>query len=68
MESKKISIFLPIEIKTRELLAKVILAKFIISNQKKNSRCYIGSKSSIDRLCLSKKLIVVFFYTKEVYQ
>jgi surface carbohydrate biosynthesis protein len=55
MESKKISIFLPIEIKTRELLAKVILAKFIISNPKKNSRCYIGSKSSIDRLLSLKK-------------
>jgi surface carbohydrate biosynthesis protein len=55
MEKKKIHIYLPVEIKTRELIPKVILSKIILENKKKNIRCYIGSKTSILRLMSLKK-------------
>ena len=35
MEKKKIHIYLPVEIKTRELIPKVILSKIILENKKK---------------------------------
>ena len=52
---KKINIFIPIEIKKRELLSKVILSVFLIKNNKKNVRCYIGSKSQIKKIVFLKK-------------
>ena len=52
---KKINIFIPIEIKKRELLSKVILSAFLINNKKKNIRCYVGSKSQIKKIVFLKK-------------
>jgi len=49
---KKISIYLPIEIKARELNSFILLAKFAINF---GCRIYLGSKSSIKRLIENKK-------------
>ena len=55
IDQKKINIFIPIEIKNRELLSKVLLSNFIIKNNKKKVRCYIGSKTQIKKLISLKK-------------
>ena len=55
INQKKINIYIPIEVKKRELLSKIILSKFIINNNKKKARCYIGSKIQIKKLIFSKK-------------
>lgn len=47
----KVSIYLPVEIKARELSSFILLAIF---SAKYNCRCYIGSKTSINRI-LKKK-------------
>ena len=49
----KITIYLPIEIKVRELNSHVLLSKFA---SKLGMRIYIGSKDAIKRL-LKKKMI-----------
>ena len=49
---KKASIYLPIEIKARELNSFILLAKFAIN---RGFRVYLGSKSSIKRLIENKK-------------
>ncbi len=54
-DQKKINVFIPIELKKRELFAKVILSNFIINNKEKKTRCYIGSKSQIKKLISIKK-------------
>ena len=55
INQKKINIFIPIEIKKRELLSQVILSKFIIKNNKDRIRCYVGSKTQIRKLISFKK-------------
>ncbi|WP_440650502.1 surface carbohydrate biosynthesis protein [Candidatus Pelagibacter sp. HIMB1495] len=54
-DQKKINIYIPIEIKNRELLSKVLLSNFLIKNNKKKVRCYIGSKTQIKKLISFKK-------------
>ncbi len=49
---KKKTIYLPIEIKARELDSFILIAKFAVQN---NYRVYIGSKTAINRLLDKKK-------------
>ncbi len=49
---KKKTIYLPIEIKARELDSFILMAKFAVQN---DYRVYIGSKSAINRLLEKKK-------------
>ena len=51
-EMNKITIYLPIEIKVRELNSHVLLSKFA---SKLGMRIYIGSKDAIKRLLKKKK-------------
>ena len=55
IDQKKINIYIPIEIKKRELLSKIILSTFIIKNDKLKTRCYVGSKTQIKKLISFKK-------------
>ena len=50
--SKKKHIYLPIEIKAREYVSNLLIVNKAIN---KNYRCYIGAKSSINRLISYKK-------------
>ena len=50
--SKKKHIYLPIEIKAREYVSNLLIVSKAID---KGYRCYIGAKSSINRLASYKK-------------
>ncbi len=57
---KKISIYLPIELKARELAPKVLLSLFAA---KKNLRVYLGTQETISRIISKKKETGgVYFY------
>ena len=49
---KKESVYIPIEVKARELTSYIFLSKFAIS---KGFRVYIGSKPAINRLLERKE-------------
>lgn len=57
---KKISLYLPIELKARELAPKVLLSLFAA---KKNFRVYLGTQATISRIISTKKETGgVYFY------
>ena len=57
---KKISLYLPIELKARELAPKVLLS---LVAAKKNLRVYLGTQATISRIIKTKKEIGgVYFY------
>ncbi len=59
--SKKKHIYLPIEIKAREYVSNLLIVNKAIN---KNYRCYIGAKSSINRLISYKKEKNGIFFSK----
>ena len=59
--SKKKNIYLPIEIKAREYVSNLLLVSKAID---KNYRCYIGAKSSINRLIDYKNEKNGIFFSK----
>ena len=61
---KKKTIYLPIEIKARELDSFILIAKFAVQN---NYRVYIGSKFAINRLLDKKKSYGACLFLKVGY-
>ena len=59
--SKKKHIYLPIEIKAREYVSNLLIVSKAID---KGYRCYIGAKSSINRLASYKKEKDGIFFSK----
>ena len=60
--SKKKHIYLPIEIKAREFVSNLLLVSKAIN---KGYRCYIGAKSSINRLASYKREKMEFFFQNQ---
>lgn len=62
MEQKKIHIYLPVEIKTRELIPKVILSKIILENKKKKNTLLYWIQNFHTKTNVFKKNLWRYFY------